>query len=93
MSRTVEPPSRDRGSGGELGRAHNFPIVFTTVMDTAMPQSQMPSSEPMPSADQTGATPCEHGWHLSSFDLRDGLMVVEAADDEALSLFGELLSQ
>ncbi len=39
---------------------------------------------------QTRTAAAERGWHLSSLDLAQGLMVVEANDDEALSLFGEL---
>ncbi len=40
-----------------------------------------------------GSAAPDRGWHTSSFDLAQGLVVVEAADDEVLSLFGTLQPQ
>ena len=39
---------------------------------------------------ETRSAAGERGWHLSSRDLAEGLVVLEADDEEARSLFGEL---
>ena len=57
------------------------------------PQNATPQPAQAADARAAGDVALERSWHLSSFDLAHGLMVVEADDEDVRSLFDELPPQ